>query len=157
MENSIWVALIGAGATVAAPLVGIAAQMLYERRNYTTAPGERATSVNGVWSGRIVQPNFDQRVEIELRAKFRVIKGKLRIFGSPGSRLTHVEANLSGGFYYGSYLKLDYKNIDPNIMQFGSITLELDQESRVMEGKYSGYGAFARKIVSGDIALTRIK
>lgn len=151
MANEIVAAYIVGAAGVAVPLITFALESV----KIPAIAKDRQVALNGLWQGRLVQPNFDQRIEIRLVAKSRSIKGRMKITRDLEDGERHVECGVSGVFYFGQYLKLDYKNSNPEIMQFGAIVLRLRSDGQELAGKYSGYGAFAQAIVSGDMQLMR--
>ena len=151
MEKEIVAAYIVGAAGVAAPLI----TYVLESAKIPSVAKHRQVALNGLWQGRLVQRNFDQQIEIRLVAKSRSIKGRMKIIRDLEDGERHVECEVSGRFYFDHYLKLDYNNTNPSIMQFGSIVLRLRPDGKELEGKYSGYGAFAQAIVSGDMRLMR--
>lgn len=121
--------------------------------------------LNGIWGGTACQyqvPNcmslpLNFPVLLEFSAGRKRISGVLTI----GVELSlpydsyNAEFDCTGGFYYGSFLQLNYMARDKSTMQFGSVILKLSGCGNILEGRFAGYGKITEDIVSGTVRLKR--
>jgi hypothetical protein len=83
------------------------------------------------------------------------------VSGTGGFRATFFgndyECNLvvRGGFLFERFLRFAYQNSDESIVQFGSMTLELDDDYLSLKGRFLGYGSVAKRLVYGSIELKK--
>lgn len=155
MEIPIVVALISGTFVIAAPIITYIITKQYEMRFLQPINKSRGKALKGHWKGNIAQHNGTFEIELSIDITGRQVIGNARISKLHDSSGSSVHLDLKGGFHYERFLKLDYTNSDYGIIQFGSMTLELDDYPKKMSGKYSGYGWVSRAIISGSITVEK--
>lgn len=63
----------------------------------------------------------------------------------------------SGGFLHDRFLLFEYINIDPSVIQLGSMLFELSNDGKTLEGRFQGYGVKTKGIVWGTVTLEKIE
>ncbi len=62
---------------------------------------------------------------------------------------------LEGDYYVPRFLQLDCRPQDPAVLQFSAWVLELSNDAKRLDGRYVGFGALTREIVSGKLTLRK--
>jgi hypothetical protein len=122
----------------------------------------RLSALTGTWKGEAQQAfgptgdpftaklfiTFDDRTpRVRGSGRFRVIfEGQEEDYG----------IELVGGFLLDSFLRLEYNSVEPNMVQFGSIILELEPDGKTLNGRYHRYGIKTKKIIFGLICLKKV-
>ncbi len=119
--------------------------------------------MSGKWSGTTTQEsgNFSAlALPIVLRtvASRKTVKGEFRVQypRSEDIPARDDEFVCQGGFFHDRFLQLNYLSRNDGRIQFGSAILELSPSGETLQGKYIGYGAFSREIVTGNLQLRRV-
>ncbi len=154
LEEGLIKAVFGIAASVGTYIL----KKLYDERFLGTVRGSRR-NVLGEWEGTIAQESGPSGVPVELPIRIVFTAGRKRIVGRaeyemPGTRPTRLR--FTGGFLYDQLMRLNYKNLDPNVIQFGSYIARLNAGGDKLEGQYSGWGAVTDRIVSGTAVLTKV-
>lgn len=151
--------LITAVATVMAAVVGAIATVLLthwiNNRKSFPVNKDRLNALKGIWRGAVVQDTEREElkeysIQLNLDVKGRTITGKGIVDGKDTQTV-----NVSGAFQYDSYIRINYKNYNKDIMQFGAIVLHLTPDCK-LEGNFVGFGYHSRKIIKGTVNLDKI-
>jgi hypothetical protein len=133
-------------------------EILHDKVKTVSIPVEIKDAVSGKWEGKYEQilngalEEIDVYMFLEVSRKGKII-GKATIpYGEDA-----FEANLKGGFYLRSFIKLEYENTNKAIIQFGSFVFRLSDRPNKLAGQFVGYGHISEKVISGSIQLKKIK
>ena len=125
---------------------------------FNRAKQARSEAINGRWQGVLYQDEGPYGKPIEykfgaiLSAKGTAISGSATIdFNDKQYQLV-----LEGRFIDVYLVELSYRNIDPTVVHFGRIILELSSLGNEWISKFIGYGLLSRAIVSGTLECRRI-
>lgn len=161
MDSTVIAAIIGGAFTIFAPMVTLLITRYVDNYDKQIISYGRRAAISGKWTGTTSQywnniSNFP--VIATIKANRKIITGQFRI-QYPNERdkpNNESEFKFRGGFLYDRFFQLNYISKEKNRIQFGSMILELSPSGEVLSGKYTGYGAFSKQIVSGDIELRRV-
>jgi hypothetical protein len=151
-------AWIGAIATVISAIITVLFTELLSRIRYTSPGNTRRKEVKGNWSG-----TFDQHLDGVLQTFELDLELKVSIFGSISgiAKLTYngklLRMKVNGGFYLRDFLKMNYRNANKAITQFGAFIFRLSDGCDKLEGHFVGYGHLSKKVISGPAVLIKIK
>lgn len=160
MDPAIIAAIIGGVCAVLGPIVTLLITRYLDNRDKLTMSTGRKAIISGQWKGKISQVN-DRAGAAPITVKF--IAKRKKVYGltliqypSDGHKAAYdAEFEFEGGFLYESYLRLDYVSKTRHRIQFGAIVLELSPTGEKLSGKFVGYGAFSKDIISGHVELER--
>jgi hypothetical protein len=127
------------------------------------AVGDRRRALHGRWRGSFVQNMPGGRGEaslvLDIKAGLRIITGDVAYDGSAeiGGTVHQMQGafTVRGGFIHDRFLKLDYRQKDRDVVQFGSVVLDLHPDGRTLTGKGVGFGSKTRMIVAVEISLEK--
>jgi SIR2-like domain len=119
-------------------------------------------SVAGVWSGQQTQQTgpadepITYPVALELVIEDAAVTGIFSFeFGPEGLPLIDESLKVKGQLDQGRFLRLAYEGVgDDNLLQFGTLLLELSADGDVLIGNDVGYGYTTRQTLT---ALTRLR
>jgi hypothetical protein len=157
MDSTLLTGIIGGICTISAAVISPLALKYSETKDWVSIPRDRRNALQGKWSGDVVQYLADATIRKFTVEITLVIKGK-RINGIGiiiADKLYHV--TLDGSFRNDKFLKMDYQNKDPNIVQFGSFVFHLDDEPKDLVGRFVGYGHIAKAIIYGTCELKKVE
>lgn len=150
-------AVITAAATIASPLVPTIYEQYLDPK-YKTISRDRAEKLDGVWSGDFNQLINGQtqivKLTLNLNIKGKQVVGTLS-FLSPIDK-AQQSFDITGGFLFDRFARLDYDSKDKGQEYFGSIVVELDSMATQMVGSFVAYGAYTKRIVTGTIKLKKV-
>jgi len=155
METEYVFAVIGACATVVAPILALYFQRHFDNRPYKSIDSSKK-AICGNWNGSIMQNVLGNDESIPIEINFRT-KGKKLIADlivTYKAQLIHLVA--SGNFPSDRYILLNYRNKKDTTLQFGSIIAALNAKGDIITGLYAGYGSTNERIISGKISLSKI-
>ncbi len=157
MESATLAAIISGTAAIGSPLITLAATRIYDNRKLIAVKGSRRQAIVGTWLGRSKQKHdgidLETDVKLMITAGKKLIEGEAHFAGPITGRPTHVR--FAGGFLYEQFVKLDYSNVEEHALQFGTVILLLSPDARVLEGRFVGFGAETRAIVSGMLKCVK--
>jgi len=157
MSSELLVAICGVIATLVSPFVVLWFQQQRENSSLSFISKNRRSSLTTKERVGTVTPDSHVSQEpFAIKAKF-ICKGKVvsSFITYQGDKGEEIQINLKGGFYDNRFLKLDYADNDPCIIQFGIMLFELNAEANLLAGRYLGYGRQSQKINSGEIVLQK--
>ncbi len=67
----------------------------------------------------------------------------------------NVRGELVNGIFDGRVLRITYRNENSHIIQHGSIYIELQPDGVTMEDGFLGYGYKSKRVVFGEVQLTK--
>ncbi len=155
MNTIIIVAIIGATATCIAPIVTLFIKNYFDNKEYIRIKGR---SIVGKWKGEVTQEygssEVSYKVTIELKKKGKKLLGTCRV--EPHEILEKKSYNLvlNGALFTNEIFKIDYKNKDSNVKQFGTFLMKLLPEGDKIIGRFVGFGVRQEKLISGRIDLS---
>lgn len=162
MDTTIIAAIIGGVFTVVGPIATFLVTRYIDNRDKQVMSFGRRAVMSGKWSGTTTQESgnyssFALPIFLKTVANRKTIKGEFRVqYPEYKNRPAHEdEFSFQGGFLYDRFLQLDYISKTEGRIQFGSAILELSSSGEVLLGKYAGYGAFSKQIVTGSLELKR--
>ncbi|MEM6359651.1 MAG: hypothetical protein AAF731_06145 [Bacteroidota bacterium] len=115
----------------------------------------------GKWKGDLHQKaekgqeNLPQQIAITMKRNKNKVKGKLTFVIENNSSGYLTEFNITGSIKHDRFLDLEYQNEDLNKLSFGSMVLEINPTNNELNGKLIGFGAKSKKIINGNIKVTR--
>jgi hypothetical protein len=115
---------------------------------------ERKEKIEGNWSGFFLgsnEFNKDKRVmDLTLKWNHTEITGEafLEVFG------VSQKLNLKGVFRNDRFLILGYDNLQ--VVQFGTMILELKSTNDKLMGKLVGFGYISESIISGELSFQKV-
>lgn len=133
-----------------------------DNRTKLRIPAGRRRAITGHWEGMAHQepgPNgqpIDFAVTVELTAGRKTISGRLTIRFELDGKREQARFNVTGGFFHGYFLQLNYTPRDEATIQFGSVILELDAAGKRLKGRFAGYGKITQTVVSGTAELEKV-
>jgi hypothetical protein len=160
MSPTIVAAIIAGSVAIIAPIITLLIKEWIEQKPFSKISG-RQKALIGMWRGSLKQAIVREGTpaEMEITIKF-IAKGK-KILGSttltpPG--FAQRELGFIGGFLHEQFVKLDYSNPDPTIMQFGCYVARLDvtEDQKVLDGRFVGYGPDTKEVVYGTALLKKV-
>ena len=148
MDPVVVAAIIGGCAAVAAPVITLLVKKALDERRLRPVPARWARALPGNWDGTVQEAGLSPyKITLNFELRGKLIKGT----GTFETRTIEV----TGSFYDDRFLRLDYKNKDPAIIQYGLAILELLPTANKLEGKFLGYGPIAKRLVAGGITLEK--
>jgi hypothetical protein len=164
-RQAIIVAVITALASVAVTLITVWETIRTPTHADYLIVGRRAKWLVGTWQGtydQLVAPSETPlqgplQVTIEpLNPKSQIITGSgVMEFNWGTGNSEKLNFRIRGGFLYSSFLRLNYENVDKAAIQFASAVVELSKTGRELSGRYVGYGATSRAVVTGTVTLEK--
>ena len=160
MDPKIVAAIISGAFAVVAPILTLILKQYFDNRSKLPIPSGRREAITGRWQGMAHQEQgpqgpFDFPLTVELTAGRKILSGVLTIRYEIDGRQEQAQFNVSGGFFHGSFLQLNYTPRDRATIQFGSVTALLDAAGKRLEGRFSGYGKITQTVVSGTVTLQK--
>src|SRR5204862_233659 len=136
MNPTVLAALITA---VIGPTITIVVKKVFDEWSFSRIPRWAKTALNGVWEGDGQQPTGPDEESIPFHVRATLTCGWKSITGNGIATYTlpdipdvprkyTAEYSLSGEFADPVFLKLDYRNKDIRLIQFGTMVLRLDGE-----------------------------
>lgn len=147
--------------TLASPIIAYFAIKAYEERFLQLITSKRKEALKSIWYGTFKQAIGPNGEEINGKVKFsfttsrKIIIGKGTYIVNYGGSEISLSFNFKGGFLYDRYLRFEYYNKDPSVIQFGSAILELSPDAKKLTGRFHGYGSETKSIVYGELNLNR--
>lgn len=160
MDSTILAAIISGALGLLGSVSGYLLKQYFDNRVFLPVRFDRRSSINGEWTGTTYQDinklgAVESSVTAKLSAKNRQIRGELTVDpGIPDIPLRDVY-ELTGGFLYNRFLRIEYQTTTSNAVEFGSFVVELSADGRRLEGMFVGYGAFSEQIVFGRVVLNK--
>jgi len=111
------------------------------------------------WEGNIVQEleGEDNKLIMPCRLnftkKFRRLTAELNYNTPEYISIPSGKLILKGGFYKGQILKMDYRNIDSEVLQYGTFYIEIGTFCKELSGRFCGYGPLNKMVIHGKIFL----
>lgn len=155
MDSEIIAASILGTATVVAAVL----PLLRENLKWAPISAKRRKLVCGSWRGvthQAVGPDgspMDVEIITEISTSWRRLKTHTRIRGGG----IELKSTARGGFVWGDYLVATYKNINPNLVNFGTVLLRLHADGRHLSGRMIGYGTKSERIIHGEMELEKVE
>ena len=95
------------------------------------------------------------RIAMHLKCSKRLVRGSATFSTAIQDKETASDIHVLGGIRHGQFLHIEYLNVDPSKVHFGTILLVLSANRKTMEGRFLGYGYYSGKIVEGSVTLER--
>jgi hypothetical protein len=116
------------------------------------------TAISRIWRGEEIQHeglgdspvHFTAR--LTLKASRRRVAGEYYVKSKAPLNLA-ATFQVNGGFLDSHFLKLDYRNSEPGVQQFGTLLLVWDAWGRILKGQIIGSSAGNKKIAHGSVDL----
>ena len=159
MNNALIASIIGAVATILAPITALAFKSWFEHRDLVRVTGRRRTALEGRWVGNLtyersaVHEREHQPIEVSFTMKGKIIRGELEY--SYEDTREKVVLGFKGGFYDDRFLKCDYRNKDPKMVQFGTILFKLSADASRLTGLLQGFGRHSEDLISAAVDLEK--
>jgi hypothetical protein len=162
MDPTIVAAIIALAGTFGLPIATYIGTRYFDNRDKQVITSGQRAEISGRWEGTTSQENGEYSgislpIVLTAVAKGKTVTGKFHVQypGRADRPAEEDEFTLQGGFLYDRFLQLDYISTNKHRIQFGSIILELSPIGEGLSGRYAGYGALSKQIVSGNIELRR--
>lgn len=156
MNTNLKAAIIGGICVILAPILTLLLNNSIENRKYEVI-GNR--DILGKWSGIIIQELGNSEisfgVEFEFRNRGRKLYGTCKVDAIDNPMDESHNLYIEGGLFENRFLKLEYKNTDENVIQFGTFLMELMPDGKKLIGRFTGYGHVSKKVVYGKITLNK--
>ena len=140
----------------------VSSYLIYlDSKEFKPISNGRKKAINGVWKGELEGLEMFNgtiptgTLEISMKAKRRVVVGNMIINHAAGELSRKDQIVSKGGFKMDRFLELNFHNTKDEIVQFGNLILELDPLGDKLEGKIHGYGPLSKRILSGNVYLTK--
>jgi hypothetical protein len=162
MNVTIIAAVIGGVFTVIGPIATFLITRYVDNKDKQVMSFRRRAAMSGKWSGTTTQDSGNYSSH-PLPIVFRAVATRKTIKGEfcvqypkrENSPARDDEFTFQGGFFHDRFMQLDYISKNEGRIQFGSAILELSPSAEFMTGRYAGYGAFSKEIVTGNLELRR--
>lgn len=155
MDSTIIASIIGGATTLAAVIITPIVKNLIEDKKFYPISKDRRSTLTGKWEG-LVRQNLKENDERSFNVQLNIkVKGR-RIIGTgviSSDNMHHVE--LEGSFRNDRFLKMDYRNNELGVVQFGSFVFQLSGDSRQLQGLFVGYGHLSESIIHGDCLFNK--
>lgn len=161
METPIVVAIIASATALVAPVVTFIVTRAYEGKFLQPLSASRIAAVQGKWVGEALQTGANSSASIPASVIANIHVKNKKLLGKVSFRIKHEnienegEFDISGGFLYERFLRLEYNPQGNSGIRFGSIVMELTENDERLAGRYVGYGAYSNEIVTGSLSLAK--
>ncbi|MBT9317990.1 hypothetical protein [Leptothoe spongobia] len=162
MDPAIIAAIIGGVFTVVGPIATVIVTRYINNREKLTIYSNRRALMTGQWKGTTQQDegiyaNIPIPMLLTAKANRKTIAGEFRLQFPQSANVTDHDAAYSfqGCFLYGNFLQLNYRSKNKRRVEFGVAVLELDPSGETLAGKYAGYGASSKHVVTGHFDIRR--
>lgn len=162
MELSTIVGIIGVFATIFSPIVAILVASWLKNKDFKRINNNRKNTLEGTWVGSGMQEvgldgekNFPMKISGSFLVSRKEVVGNIEIIYDIDDKKVVTKMIFKGGFFYDRYLQFQYKNNNSDIIQFGSVLLELNSSGTRLDGRFLGYGAYTENLVYGQIQLCK--
>ena len=155
MDSTLLAGLIGGACTMGAPIVTLLIKKQLDQQDLPRVSAERRSAIAGTWTGTVHQDSEENRPEASFRITMQLtIKGKLIIGrGDFDNENRHISVTCRGGFLEASYIKIDYRDKNPEVVRYGTAVGNLSAEANRLTGKFLGYGTITEGLVTGHFEL----
>jgi hypothetical protein len=120
----------------------------------------RTEAFVGKWCGNLKQQFRGQwiiaAIEMEFKTEQNAIGGEITLDHPEGTSNPRLHLQVCSSFFYDPFIKLDYKNKENTVLQFGCWIGRLNAEGTQLKGRYVGYGAVSNRIVTGDVSVEKV-
>jgi hypothetical protein len=159
MEATILVGIIGAICTLVSPVIALIIKEQMNKRPLIKLSVNRQKALEGTWRANICQElraknapeKFSASLQIEINRK--TVSGRFAYDSKRGPNTLLMK----GGFHNDRFLKMEYYNESPHIVQFGLFILELSSDALLLQGRFLGFGAESEIFVAGTITAKKIR
>lgn len=159
METAVLVGITGAICTLVSPVIALVIKEQLDKRPLMKLSPNRRKALEGTWSATVSQelratntPEiWSARIQVNVSRK--TVSGRFT-FDHPKRGTTTLL--MKGGFYNERFLKMEYYNESPHIVQFGIFILELSSDALSLRGRFLGFGADSEMLVAGIITADKI-
>ncbi|MCF1459307.1 MAG: hypothetical protein LPH21_17695 [Shewanella sp.] len=151
------IALISGVFVIAAPVVTMLISRYLDNKKKPKISGSRSESLVGIWEGIVSQANEGYRLgaKLNLSVKKNTVVGDLTLSQNEDEEAFFGECLVEGVVFNDRYLRINYTSKNRREVQFGSCLLELDDQGKNLLGSFLGYGKMSRKIVTGEVSLSK--
>jgi hypothetical protein len=155
MTLSDTIAILGVVGTFTVPFVVLFFDKQKQNSIYVKLDSTRREKIEGNWSGKFLGHDIlnkeERRLDLNLKVKRREITGEAFI---KVSEVLHT-LNLKGGFRNDRFLILGYDN--SQVVQFGTMVLELKSTNDKLIGKLVGFGHLSETTISGEVLFQKVE
>lgn len=157
--NTDIIAILGVAGTFIVPFIVLLIERRGDDKIYVNITKSRKANIEGKWSGRFIgapgdKINANETIfEVNLRVGKKRVNGELNIIGEHFKGQNKI--TVGGGFRNDRFLILNYNSY--NLLQFGTIVLELKPTNDKLIGKLVGFGHISETTVSGGVFLEKLK
>ena len=162
MNETILPQIIAGVSVILAPILTLLIKGYIDNRPIFPIPVGRRQAITGRWEGTCHQmpvstgETLDYSITADLIAGRKKVTGTFTIRYEWNDQIIQEVFNVTGGFFYSRFLRLNYLARDESLIQFGSVVLELDAAATVFDGRYVGYGALTGEVVGGTLRLEKL-
>jgi len=149
MDSTIIASIVGGIATICAAIIPLLVKSRNEKRLFYPISRDRRKALTGKWEGIVVQQtNTENKLSFKVQLDIE-IKGRKLIGNGTLINDTIYNVELEGSFRNDRFLKMDYRNKEPQVIQFGSFIFHLSDDARGLKGLFVGYGHLSKSILHG--------
>jgi hypothetical protein len=116
-------------------------------------PRERVERLVRVWHGKFRQKIGGQYHHVGLTATIKYNKGNLGGTLSYQFQSRSVVLDLYNLVFDGTIVKIDYRNAELGIFQYGAIVLLLNPQGDLLNGQFVGYSPSLSDVVVGQVTM----
>jgi hypothetical protein len=149
-----------------ASIITLGVTKFWETRPLRSLDSGIREAITGTWRGKLHMSDHPWKVlraefTLSLKASRKIVTGNARLSITtirPGKDTQEEFTNeivLRGGFFADRFVRLEYRNAKHAILQFGSLMLRLSDDAADLNGKFIGYGAFSKTMLTGSLDLTK--
>jgi hypothetical protein len=158
MDKKLLIAIIASITTLLSPIL-----TLYIKKNIDDNTEKKQSLQNeviiGRWVGTTSQKLHNKDVEFKIDFLFKNENNKLTglcTVNLSETKTVGLETFvINGGLYMKRFLRIEYNNNDPDMLQFGYFLLELSPLGKKLNGNFVGYGPESKEIICGKVVLEK--
>jgi len=156
MDTALLTGIIGAIATLVSPIIVLLLKNYFANRPFQKLKGR---NILGKWTGKILQEfentEISYNVIFHLQNKGRQLCGEVLVEASKEAKDEVHHLVIKGGLFENRFVKIEYKNKDKNVLQFGIMLMELMPTGNHLIGRFTGFGHITRRVIYGSIELKK--
>lgn len=121
-------------------------------------------ALNGIWHGTVEQTSGTKQGKYRLLLRFVRRRGSALLEGrgllwpdaqKNNPKLLNITALHFAAYLQGEHLRIDFRNADPNKVQFGAILAEVSGKRDTITGNFAAIAISDKKPAAGSVTLSK--